>query len=301
MIRRPAVMIALAACLLAGVALAQKSQPRAGSPLQGLPGTAFEWGKAPGFSERGSIIVPISLGDATYNYQLDTGTYVTIVYGGETAKRFGWTPGQTMVHVPSIGVGGITLPAANVRVAASSQGGGIAGTIGLDVLIGRVVVLDFPARRIYILLRADLPAAVRRRISWTPAKIRGGKFFVHAKLDGADCDGLFLDTGSSAFPLVVDADHWKTLTRPTYGEHPAREVSVNSWGKQVKLVGQPALGAIEIASLRVDHPLIFYPPGDALGLQKQPHAVSGLLGNALFWDDILVLDFGAPPQLGILR
>jgi hypothetical protein len=101
--------------------------------------------------------------------------------------------------------------------------------------------------------------------------------------------------------LAFDADHWKTLTRPTYGEPPAKEVSVNSWGKQVKFVGQPALGAIEIASLRVDHPLIFHAPGDPLGLQKQSHAISGLLGNALFWNDILVLDFGATPQLGILR
>jgi hypothetical protein len=101
--------------------------------------------------------------------------------------------------------------------------------------------------------------------------------------------------------LIVDAAHWKTLTRPTYGEPPAKEVSVNSWGKQVKLAGQPALGAIEIASLRVDHPLIFREPEDSGGSRQRPQAVSGLIGNALFWDDILVLDFGTPPQLGILR
>jgi hypothetical protein len=297
MIRRLAVMIALAAA----VALAQKSQPRAGSLLEGLPGTAFGWGKAPGFSERGAIIVPISLGGAAYKYQLDTGTETTIVYGGEAARQFGWKPGQRMAHVPGIGVGGITLPAADVQVATNFQNGGTAGTIGLDVLIGHVVILDFPARRIYVLQRADLPAAVRERTAWTPAEIRRGKFLVHARLNGADCNGLFLDTGSSAFPLIVDAGHWKTLTRPTYGEPPAKEVSVNSWGKQVKLVGQPALGAIEIASLRVDHPLIFHAPGDSGGSRQRPQAVTGLIGNALFWDDILVLDFGITPQLGILR
>ena len=297
--RHPVVRIALAAWFLVGFGLAQKSQPRAGSLLEALPGTAFGWGQAPGFSERGAIIVPISLGGAAYNYQLDTGTYLTIVYGGEAAKPFGWRPGQKMVHVPGIGVGGITLPAADVRVATNFQNGGIAGTIGLDVLIGHVVILDFPARRIYVLQRTDLPAAVRQRTSWAPAKIRGGKFFVHARLNGADCNGLFLDTGSSAFPLMVDAGHWKTLTRPTYGEPPAKEVSVNSWGKQVKLVGQPALGTIEITSLRVVHPLIFRMPGAGSG--KPPQAVSGLLGNALFWDDILVLDLSITPQLGILR
>lgn len=291
----------LAAWFLAAVALAQKSQPRAGSLLEGLPGTAFGWAEAPGFSERGAIIVPISLGGAAYKYQLDTGTYMTVIYGSEAARRFGWRPGQKMVHVPGIGMGGTTLPAADVQVATNFQNGGTAGTIGLDVLIGRVLILDFPARRIYVLQRADLPAAVRGRTSWAPAEIRRGKFLVHARLNGADCNGLFLDTGSSAFPLMVDAGHWKTLTRPTYGEPPAKEVSVNSWGKQVKFVGQPALGAIEIASLRVDHPLIFHGPEDPLGLQKQSQAISGLLGNALFWDDILVLDFGITPQLGILR
>jgi hypothetical protein len=296
MIRRLAVTIALAV-----VALAQKSPPRARSLLEGIPGTAFEWGDAPGFSERGAIIVPISLGGAAYKYQLDTGTYMTIVYSGETAKRFGWTPGQMTVHIPGIGMGGATLPAADVQVATRYQGGATAGTIGLDVLIGHIVILDFPARRIYIMMRADLPAAVRARTSWAPAEIRRGKFFVHARLNGADCDSLFLDTGSSALPLIVDADHWKTLTRPTYGERPAKEVSVSAWGKDVKLVGQPALGAVEIASVRVEHPLIFRRPDDSGGSQKQPHPIAGLIGNALFWDDILVLDFGVTPQLGILR
>jgi hypothetical protein len=297
--RRPVVRIALAAWFLVGFGLAQKSQPRADSLLEALPGTAFEWGQAPGFSERGAIIVPISLGGAAYKCQLDTGTYLTIVYGGEAAKPFRWRPGQKMVHVPGIGVGGITLPAADVQVATNFQNGGTAGTIGLDVLIGHVVILDFPARRIYVLQRTDLPAVVRGRTSWAPAEIRRGKFIVHARLNGADCNGLFLDTGSSAFPLMVDADHWKTLTRPTYGEPPAKEVSVNSWGKQIKLVGQPGLGAIEIASLRVDHPLIFRMPEAGSGKPRQ--AVSGLLGNALFWNDILVLDLSGTPQLGILR
>ena len=297
MIRRLAVTIALTAV----VALAQKSQPRAGSLLEGIPGTAFGWGEAPGFSERGAIIVPISLGGAAYKYQLDTGTETTIVYGGEVARQFGWKPGQKMVRIPGIGMGGVTLPAADVLVPANFQNRGTAGTIGLDVLIGHVVILDFPARRIYVMQRADLPAAVRARTSWAPAEIRRGKFLVHARLNGADCNGLFLDTGSSAIPLMVDTAHWKMLTRPTYGEPPAKEVSVNSWGKQVKLVGQPALGAIEIASLRVDHPLIFRMPEDSGGSRQQPQAVSGLMGNALFWDNILVLDLGATPQLGILR
>jgi len=297
MIHRLAVTIALAAV----VAQAQKSQSRAGSLLEGIPGTAFEWGKAPGFSERGAIIVPISLGGAAYKYQLDTGTETTIVYGSEAAKAFGWKLGQKMVRIPGIGMGGVTLPAADVQVAANFQNRGTAGTIGLDVLIGHVVVLDFPARRIYVLQRADLPAAVRQRTSWAPAEIRRGKFLVHARLNGAECNGLFLDTGSSAFPLMVDADHWKTLTRPTYGEPPAKEAIVNSWGKQVKFVGQPALGAIEIASLRVEHPLIFRMPEGFGASRQQPQAVSGLIGNALFWDDILVLDFGAAPQLGVLR
>jgi hypothetical protein len=48
------------------------------------------------------------------------------------------------------------------------------------------------------------PAAVWDRTVWTPAEIRGGKFLVHLKLNGAEYKDLFLDTGSSAFPLIVD-------------------------------------------------------------------------------------------------
>jgi len=35
-------------------------------------------------------------------------------------------------------------------------------------------------------------------------------------------------------------------------------VTTNSWGKQVTLVGAPILGRIEFASVRFEHPKVFY-------------------------------------------
>src|SRR5437016_13839456 len=226
----------------------------------------------------------------------------TIIYGGEAARKFGWRKGRRVVRFPGIGLGGIMLPASNVVVNDQEvEPGGTAGTSGRDVCRGHVVVLDFPAKRIYVALRADLPAAVWDRTVWTPAEIRGGKVFVHLKLNGADYKDLFLDTGSSAFPLIVDTGQWKTLTQTVDDNHPPKEITASSWGKKVKFVGAPALGAIEIASLSLDHPMIFHTPADPNGFHSQPHGAYGLLGNALFWNDILVLDFSITPQLGILR
>ncbi|PYT25602.1 MAG: hypothetical protein DMG57_24870 [Acidobacteria bacterium] len=292
----------LVTSILACIAFAQKSKPSASNLLESLPGTPFEWEAVPEISERSSLNVPVTLADSTYKYQFDTGADVTIIYGGEAARKFGWRKGRRVVRFPGIGLGGIMLPASNVVVNDQEvEPGGTAGTIGLDVLIGHVVVLDFPAKRIYVALRADLPAAVWDRTVWTPAEIRGGKFFVHLKLNGADYKDLFLDTGSSAFPLIVDTGQWKTLTQTVDDNHPPKEITASSWGKKVKFVGAPALGAIEIASLSLDHPMIFHTPADPNGFHSQPHGAYGLLGNALFWNDILVLDFSITPQLGILR
>lgn len=57
--------------------------------------------------------------------------------------------------------------------------GATAGTIGLDVLIGQVVVLDFPAKRIYLMLRADLPAGSHGR------RLQKGPLGYGSKLGGA--------------------------------------------------------------------------------------------------------------------
>ena len=277
------------ASFLACIAFAQKPKPSASSLLEGLPGTEFEWVAAPGISERGSLNVPVTLGDSTYKYQFDTGADVTIIYSGEAAKKFGWRKGRRVVRVPGIGLGGTLLPASNVVVNGQEvEPGGTAGTIGLDVLIGHVVVLDFPAQRIYVTLRADIPAAVWDRTVWTPAEIRGGKFFVHFKLNGAESKNLFLDTGSSAFRLIMDTGQWKMHTQTADDHHPPKVITANSWGKELQFVGAPALGAIEIESLRLDHPMIFHTPADPDSYHSQPHGAYGPLGNALFWNDILV-------------
>ena len=68
-------------------------------------------------------------------------------------------------------------------------------------------------------------------------------------------------------------------------------MTTNSWGKQVTLVGAPILGRIEFASVRFEHPKVFYTKETPAGFRSLAFSVSGLLGTALFWDDIVVLDF----------
>src|SRR5712691_294894 len=68
--------------------------------LDGLPGVGFEWAPVRGISDRGSIVVPIVLAGATYRYQLDTGSDVTVIHGSEPAAHLGWKNGRKSVRVP---------------------------------------------------------------------------------------------------------------------------------------------------------------------------------------------------------
>ena len=121
------------------------------------------------------------------------------------------------------------------------------------------------------------------------------------KLNGAEIHDLFFDTGSSAFPLIVDFERWRLITGRIDGTEAPIQVTTNSWGTQITLVGAPMLGRIEFASVCFEHPKVFYTKETPAGFRSLAFSVSGLLVNALFWDDIVVLDLSVSPQFGILR
>jgi hypothetical protein len=176
------------------------------------------------------------------------------------------------------------------------------GTLGLDLLMGRMVVIDYPGQRVCLVASNDVPAELTGQVEWVPAEIRSGKLFVSAKLGERPLDGLFFSTGgASALPLAVDQATWAALTGRTGERDATSRVTPPSRGTPQPFVGAPAQGALELGGLRMDAPLVYYPAAEPARFRGLGYPAAGVLGNALFWDRVVVLSLGVWPALGVLR
>jgi hypothetical protein len=121
------------------------------------------------------------------------------------------------------------------------------------------------------------------------------------KLNGTDLDAVFFDTGTSLFDLSVDIDRWKLLTGRSGETEATKRINLNSWGKPVTFYGAPALGPLEVGPLRLNVPTVYYNGLQPDSFKKWQFRVQGLMGNAPFWKEIVVLDLGSHPAFGIFR
>lgn len=300
-----ATLLPIALCASPGAA-------QSGSPAQedsirtlfeALPCTPFEWLPWDGVTPRGAIAVPIELEGRAYRFQLDTGSDATMIYGNE-AERRGWVePGRTSQRVGSIRLGGIQVPPSRLMTRPEIRPGAdeLAGTVGLDLLLGHVVVLDYPGQRFCVVHRADVPQLLFRRTTWaSAAEIRNGKFFVTVGISGREFGALFFDTGASYLAINVDIEQWKALTGHPSENEATERVMAGSWGKQVAIHGAPARGPLTVGTLRFGCPMIYYRPDEPAHFHGFPYHAEGSLGNAPFWSTVVVLDLGVWPAFGIL-
>ena len=264
-----------------------------------LPHAAFEWTSADGVSDRAAMRVPVDLDGARGWFQVDTGLDATVVYGGIPVERK-WEVLEGKCLAPGLRIGGIRMGPVWLCAGGNGPEGDMLGSLGLDLLVGRLVVIDYPGRRLAIMQPGDAPPWLLRQTSWTPAVLRDGKFFLTAVLGGEDIDGLFFDTGASAFNVTVDFGTWKALTGCTGPDSATTRWAVSSWGNEVTAIGCAARGPLVIGSARIPDPPVFYIKEQPNLFSGWPFPATGLVGNAPFWDRVVILDLGIRPRFGLV-
>ena len=112
---------------------------------------------------------------------------------------------------------------------------------------------------------------------------------------------VIFDTGSSAFDIIVDRDDWIELTGIDKLDTAPIQRIVNSWGAKVTAIGAPARGPLTIGSAHIANPRVFFLKEQPNLLSSWPFPARALVGNAPFWNRIVIMDLGIRPRFGLLE
>jgi hypothetical protein len=135
---------------------------------------------------------------------------------------------------------------------------------------------------------------------WIDAEIRHGKLFIEGlELNGKKLDSVFYDSGSSPIALNVDYSFWKQATGRSGAQDAATHHTISAWGNSLEIIGAPASGELMVGKHAYSKPMIITIPTQPDKFRAN-HGSTGLLGNVLFTDNILILDLGAHPRFGII-
>lgn len=121
------------------------------TPVESLPGvdtsrcTPLEWVSPPGLPAQYAVKVPVKINGRNYWFQLDTGSWYTMLYAPAKSHHHPLRSGaRQVVKVDDIRLGGMDLGPyrlpVNERI---SSDGGIVGVVGLNLLVGHVAILNF--------------------------------------------------------------------------------------------------------------------------------------------------------------
>ena len=249
--------------------------------------------------DKGAMLLPVKVPDekAIFYMQLDLGSNVSMFYNLPyselLAKHQALSRTTFTGQIANTVLHGVPFSNREGGTSLKEQGDiPVIGTIGLDFLEKRVLVIDYAKQRIAILdSEADLTPYFDRKLAFVDAVCRNDKFFVPLRIaDKIYENQFFFDTGSSIFPLSTTSELWQSLTERTGDESSNVVLEVPAWGSQIKLIGAPLKGSFEIASASISNPLIFFQPDNEDDFSKWPFPVSGLFGNALFFDRMIVVD-----------
>jgi len=249
------------------------------------------------------LLVPVTLPNCprTCYMQLDTGAPYTLLYShalmalqarypagpacppqADTLRNFQFAIGQGQVAARTIRVrqmGAHALPA-------DSTAPFVIGTLGTDVLEGRVLIIDYARQRFE--LRANVPDSLARRAVFGPLAFEQRRVLLSAGLQGTAKQLLF-DSGSSAFALLTSQAAWQELARPGT---PERVTPVNSWGKTLTAHTVPTTASLKIGATALPLRTVTYIDGTTF-MQRtlmRFSGMGGMLGNEVFGQGTLILD-----------
>jgi hypothetical protein len=161
----------------------------------------------------------------------------------------------------------------------------IIGTIGADLIDGRVVVIDYPAKMLSI--GNEVPAKLMSLLTITDMTFAYRRVLLPAQLRGKTTM-MFFDTGSSAYELVTDRETAEALSSDTI----VVRNEIRSWNRTLTANTLPSSGTIELAGVTLPLMHVTYMEGASSTqiAQMKRMGIGGMIGNKIFLNSVLMLD-----------
>jgi hypothetical protein len=159
------------------------------------------------------------------------------------------------------------------------------GTLGADLFRDRILVIDFPRSRMCVL--DSLDRLWKRRTVFTEALSKRGRLHIPLTVGGRTRWFLF-DTGASLFPVNTGREVWLDMAGP---EAPTDTINANSWGEKVTFYGGGVAQKVFLGRRPLKPNMVWYHENPRLLQFNREENIDGLVGNACFFEDIVLLDF----------
>ncbi|GAA4029721.1 hypothetical protein GCM10022409_12470 [Hymenobacter glaciei] len=169
-------------------------------------------------------------------------TNIMLVAQGDSVRNFRFAVGRAQMQVHRIWVRHYDTP---TKLPANPEDPFIIGTLGTDVMDGRVLTLDYARQR--LALSSTAPNSLLRRAAFVPMSFKERRILLSVGLQGQPKELMF-DSGSSAFALMTSQNNWKEMAIPAAA---VQKTPVNSWGKTLTAYTVPTAVAMQFGAVIV--------------------------------------------------
>ena len=220
-------------------------------------------------------------------------TRVVLQAQGDSIRSFRFTIGQGRVLARSLWV---RPHASATQLPANTAEPFVIGTLGTDVIDGRVLVIDYVRQR--FTLSSTAPDSLLRRASFVPMSFKERRVLLNVGLQGEQQELMF-DSGSSAFALLTSPGNWKQMAQPAAT---AQSVPVNSWDKTLTAHTVATSAAMQFGATTVPLGTVSYIEGISFmqSMLTRFSGMGGMLGNAPFSQHTIILDAKAG-RFGVVK
>jgi hypothetical protein len=261
---------------------------------------------------KAAILVPVRFPGCSLTLfaQLDTGSDATMFYPKIMIKH-GIRPDTTQSGGTEFSWAGGTSKIDNAThpwvlnwdmddtasVSSSDPADHIVGTIGMDQIAGKLLVLDYPNQRFMLLSdSSQIPYTLRSALDWTPGTMNNQRLYVSVVIGNDTIANVMFDTGSSITTLTVPLAVWQELTGLTGDEPSVRKDSISSWGEKLEMMRAPARADLTFGRVHIPSPEI-----DCVKWMNNSFTDIHLMGNAPFYDCCTVVLDAKYSRLGVAK
>jgi len=165
------------------------------------------------------------------------------------------------------------------------------GTIGCDIFLNKVLILDYPHQRIAI---SDHIPAQFAGISLEPVSIEGGRIVVSLNIDSRK-QRLLFDTGSSMFSLLTTQHNVIGISEDAVID----SLKTTSWGDVYYVYQKKLNSPIRLGNHELKSGDVFYDKIEKFDRFYDNQNIWGIIGNKCFRNNILIIDF-SNSKIGML-